>query len=799
MSLRIKILAPIIILGLALTALFVDRALHAHADLTSARAQRDAGLIGAALSEAAVALAVERGTMNGILANPATATPERRGDAARAGAAGEASVETALARLAQTPALAQGQGVPAAVAALVEARAAVVALRTAAAPGGATPPAPAAWFAATTTQIDRVLGLQRALDAAATGSANIEERLAGLRQQLGETAEQGGRERGLVNGIVAAGRVPTPEEARRIGGFIARSGLALDRAAAVAEGLPAPVPEALATARRTWAEQAGRVREGVLAAADAARPYPLSPAEWFGAMTRAIDAVVAAQRSVSATLDAQLAAREAGAQRMLFGTVAALVVALGVVLAATLLVQRGVVRPLRGAVMVLDRVAGGDLDLPVTLRRAAGSRGADEVDALLQAAESLRLVSIDARAADAAAAEMKLEAERERGRTLRDVAARVDSAVRSAVGDVAGRMHRLQESTAAASANASDIARSGAESATIAARSLEDAQSVAAATTELSASVSEIARQVQTTAEAARQAAAESDRSSAVIHDLSETVGRIGGAAALIAEIAGRTNLLALNATIEAARAGDAGKGFAIVAGEVKALAAQTARATEEIRQQIGAVTGAAGDAVLVVQGIATAVARVDEAATAIAAAVEEQAQTTREIAEVIARTADGTRSVAGSIAVVADGAREAERRIVTMRTEAEGATMVVEDMARDLGRILHGSAPELDRRAEPRVTVPGLRARIGDGAAAVEGDVIDIAPSGIAVRATLKAEPGTRVMLTLPGTDIGESSFEVIRAGDGVLRGRLIPIDGTAAQRLQALCAAQGTAAAAA
>ena len=98
---------------------------------------------------------------------------------------------------------------------------------------------------------------------------------------------------------------------------------------------------------------------------------------------------------------------------------------------------------------------------------------------------------------------------------------------------------------------------------------------------------------------------------------------RVGDVVRLITDIASRTNLLALNATIEAARAGEAGKGFAVVAGEVKALATQTAKATDEIATQITAIRATTGEAVSAVRDVTASIGEVNEVATAIAAAVE--------------------------------------------------------------------------------------------------------------------------------------------------------------------------------
>lgn len=773
MSLQFKIMLPILLLGAALVALTAQFAVQARNDLARAGEQRRLERIADRLTEAAVELAVERGTMNGILANPAAATADRRQAARRAGEAGEAAVAAALARLGAEPGLATEGAIARSLAALGTARDRVAALRQAAA-GTASPPTPAAWFAATTAQIDAVVALDGALALQGRGAGRVEDRLAALRAQLGEVAEHGGRERGLVNGIIAAGRAPTPEEARRIGGFIARSGLALSRAVALAEGLPAPVAAALEAARTGWRDQAEAARRGVLDAADGAKPYPLDPPAWFGAMTRGIEGVLAAQRAVTAELDRQLVLREARARDALLASLAALAMTLGGVVAVALVTRRRVTLPLRSALQALALVAEGRLDQPIPQRRAEGARGADEIDRLLAAAESLRLVSVAARAADAATAEVRLRAERERTETLRAMTDRVDAEVRGTVVQVAERMRALRASAEATAAAVVAIASRGAEVTATAERSLSDTQSVAAATNELSASVEEISRQVRMTAAAARDAAACGAEGGATIRGLAEAVGRIGGAAALIADIASRTNLLALNATIEAARAGDSGKGFAVVASEVKQLAGQTARATEEIGRQIGAVTGAADDAVLVVRRMADSVAAVDDAAAAIAAAVEQQATTTREIAGIIARAAEGTRDVAAGIDTVARDAAAADACLEAMRAETAGTTDAVEHMRQNLGRALHGSAPELDRRAEPRVALADVTASLAWAGATHRCPVVDLSRAGIALRTTLALPPGARVPLSVAGLGIEGATMEVVDATDGVLHARL-------------------------
>ncbi|MBN8910384.1 MAG: methyl-accepting chemotaxis protein, partial [Rhodospirillales bacterium] len=166
----------------------------------------------------------------------------------------------------------------------------------------------------------------------------------------------------------------------------------------------------------------------------------------------------------------------------------------------------------------------------------------------------------------------------------------------------------------------------------------------------------------------------ETRRTDDTVRSMDQTAARIGDVVKLISDIARQTNLLALNATIEAARAGEAGKGFAVVASEVKSLASETARATQEIGAQIGAVQSVTQQAVQAIRQIGTRVDEISGVAAAIAASVEQQGTATHEIFRNTQEAARQTQDASGSVEEVSNAA---ERTDTTARAVTEAAVSV--------------------------------------------------------------------------------------------------------------------------
>ncbi|MBD2307063.1 HAMP domain-containing protein [Chroococcidiopsis sp. FACHB-1243] len=230
------------------------------------------------------------------------------------------------------------------------------------------------------------------------------------------------------------------------------------------------------------------------------------------------------------------------------------------------------------------------------------------------------------------------------------------------IGDISITVASAAEETTAVSTEMAENANQTAEQATSASASAEqvstNATSVATAVEEMNASIREIAKNAAVGAQVANTAVKTADRTNDTITKLGQSSGEIGKVIKVITSIAQQTNLLALNATIEAARAGEAGKGFAVVASEVKALAKQTASATEDISQRIEAIQTDTKSAIEAIVQITDIINQINDIQNTIASAVEEQTATTNEISRSVAEAAKGTTDIAKNIGIVARNAQ---------------------------------------------------------------------------------------------------------------------------------------------
>jgi methyl-accepting chemotaxis protein len=280
-------------------------------------------------------------------------------------------------------------------------------------------------------------------------------------------------------------------------------------------------------------------------------------------------------------------------------------------------------------------------------------------------------------------------AKQERDAARRELAAGFERKVGHIVEAVAVTAREIQGLSSSMSSTNEATTRQTAAAAAASTQASTNVETVASATEQLAASISKIAQQVTRSAEIAGKAAEEARRTNTVVEGLASGTQKIGEVVTLIQNIASQTNLLALNATIEAARAGEHGRGFAVVASEVKALANQTAKATEEISAQIQSIQAATGEAVNAIQAIGGTIAEIDEISSQISAAVDQQGAATREIAGNVQEAADGTRDVNDNILSVTRACDEAGVAMSRLIGAANGLSTQSDRLKSDVDQFL--------------------------------------------------------------------------------------------------------------
>lgn len=347
-------------------------------------------------------------------------------------------------------------------------------------------------------------------------------------------------------------------------------------------------------------------------------------------------------------------------------------------------IGRSITGPIRDLTATMGELADGNIDIDVryTDRKNEIGRMAGNVEVFRN--NAVRTRQLEDEQKDQAA-----RAEEEKRSMMQDLANQFDASVGAIVERVAETASSLDQSAATMSRVSQNTSARAETAAEASAQTTENVSVVASAAEEMTASISEINEQVIRASEASRSAAEDVSQTAGQMDTLANMADKIGEVVSMISDIAEQTNLLALNATIESARAGEAGKGFAVVASEVKALASETAKATESISELVTGIQAETKTAVGSIGKIGDVIRDLEHSSTAIASAMEEQGATTQSVAENVSQAADGTRDVSESIKVVKDASVDASDATRQVQSSIDELTQQSGLLRDEVGRFL--------------------------------------------------------------------------------------------------------------
>jgi methyl-accepting chemotaxis protein len=392
------------------------------------------------------------------------------------------------------------------------------------------------------------------------------------------------------------------------------------------------------------------------------------------------DEIIAIANSTAARAATVLTSSQAATR---FGIISVGIAMVALGLGFSWLIGRSITGPLNGLAGVMKRLAAGD-----TAARIPATHARDEIGEMARTVIVFRDSMIEREELSMKQSEAS-QSQQERSNAIAMTIEQFKRSVENALGKLRAASMQLEMTSADLNKVADTVSTEahGAEQRANAAS--ENVTTAAGSVEELAASIGEIASQAAKSTEVAQRAVSEAQRTALTMAELGQAATRIGEVVGLIQAIAGQTNLLALNATIEAARAGESGRGFAVVASEVKSLAGQTAKATEEIAGQVGAIQTATADAASALEQVNDIIREMATIAAMVAGTVDQQSAAVSSITEGVTRASGEAQTGAAAMSRVAGVTAEARGTAANVKSLADSVALEAENLEGEVRQFL--------------------------------------------------------------------------------------------------------------